>query len=356
MSETDRAAVLEHERHNVAGGSRRGSGWCYASESYGEPMVREAARELAVNGVLAPSGRLRVGTWLTPRERSRVDAAIAGQLDLIHRQTVTSLCADLTAGLIDATLLSAALVRPADVASVSVLARNFPGSQAVGFVGEADEPQALAGAIALGQAGVALLVDARTAAGWSALRGAFDSRHLPDAFIRRALQEMLSTGDAVNGCEYPVGWARFLTGTFSPRVSSAKELAATLGLHCSTLTSRFYRAGLPSPKRYVALARLVWAARLGECPGLTISAIAHRLDASSPQSFGRTVRVLMGVTASEFRRRFDGETMVARFRNTLVDPYRETLRAFDPLVAGGVGSERRGRKIRNNLQVAGRAA
>lgn len=347
MSETDRAAVLVYERH---------SGWCYASESCAERMVREAARELAVNGVLAPSGRLRVGTWLTPRERSRVDAAIAGQLDLIHRQTVTSLCADLTAGLIDATLLSAALVRPADVASVSVLARNFPGSPAVGFVGEADEPQALAGAMALGQAGVALLVDARTAAGWSALRGAFDSRHLPDAFIRRALHEMLSTGDAVNGCEYPVGWARFLIGTFSPRVSSAKELAATLGMHCSTLTSRFYRAGLPSPKRYVALARLVWAARLGECPGLTISAIAHRLDASSPQSFGRTVRVLIGVTASEFRRRFDGETMVARFRDTLVDPYRETLRTFDPLAPGGVGSERRGRKIRNNLQIAGRAA
>ena len=356
MSETDRAAVLEYERHSVAGDSRRGSGWCYASESYGERMVREAARGLAVNGVLAPSGRLRVGTWLTSRERSRVDAAIVGQLDLIHRQTVTSLCADLTAGLIDATLLSAALVRPADVASVSVLARNFPGSPAVGFVGEADEPQALAGAIALGQAGVTLLVDARTAAGWSALRSAFDRRHLPDDFIRRALREMLGTGGAGNACEYPVGWARFLTGTFSPRVSSAKELAATLGLHCSTLTSRFYRAGLPSPKRYVALARLVWAARLGECPGLTISAIAHRLDASSPQSFGRTVRVLMGVTASEFRRRFDGETMVARFRDTLVDPYRETLRTFDPLAAGGIGSERRGRKVRHNLQVAGRAA
>ena len=356
MSETDRAAVLVYERHKVAGRCCCGSGWCYGSECCAERMVREAYREAVVNGGAASSTRLRVGTWLTPRERSRVDAAMAGRLELIHRETVTSLCADLTAGLIDATLLSAALVRPADVASVSVLARNFPGSPAVGFVGEADEPQALAGAIALGQAGVALLVDARTAAGWSALRGAFDSRHLPDAFIRRALQEMLSTDGAANGCEYPVGWARFLTGTFSPRVTSAKELAATLGLHCSTLTSRFYRAGLPSPKRYVALARLVWAARLGECPGLTISAIAHRLDASSPQSFGRTVRVLMGVTASEFRRRFDGETMVARFRDTLVDPYRETLRTFDPLAAGGVGSERRGRKIRNNLQVAGRAA
>ena len=347
MSETDRAAVLEYERH---------SGWCYASESCAERMVREAAREARVNGQAALSARLRIGTWLTPRERSRVDVAIAGQLELIHHETVTSLRADLTAGLIDATLLSAALVRPTDVASVSVLARNFPGSPAVGFVGEADEPQALAGAIALGQAGVALLVDARTAAGWSALRRAFDSRHLPDAFIRRALQEMLGTGSAANGCEYPVGWVRFLTGTFSPRVTTATELAATLGVHCSTRTSRFYRVGLPSPKRYVALARLVWAARLGEFPGLTISAIAHRLDASSPQSFGRTVRVLMGVTASEFRRRFDGETMVARFRDTLVDPYRETLRAFDPLAPGGVGSERRGRKIRNNLQVSGRAA
>jgi len=97
--------------------------------------------------------------------------------------------------------------------------------------------------------------------------------------------------------------------------------------------SRFYRAGLPSPKRYLALARLVWAARLGETPGLSISAIAHRLDASSPQSFHRAVRTLTGRSASEFRRTTTGAAMLDRYCAALVAPYRATLRTFDPLAA-----------------------
>jgi hypothetical protein len=55
------------------------------------------------------------------------------------------------------------------------------------------------------------------------------------------------------------------------------------------------------------------------------------MDASSPQRFGRMVRILVGVSAGEFRRRFDGVAMLERFRANLIDPYREMLRTFDPL-------------------------
>jgi hypothetical protein len=43
------------------------------------------------------------------------------------------------------------------------------------------------------------------------------------------------------------------------------------------------------------------------------------------------VRILVGISAGEFRRRFDGVAMLERFRSNLIDPYRETLRTFDPL-------------------------
>jgi hypothetical protein len=42
-------------------------------------------------------------------------------------------------------------------------------------------------------------------------------------------------------------------------------------------------------------------------------------------------RRLVGISAGEFRRRFDGVAMLERFRANLIDPYRETLRTFDPL-------------------------
>jgi hypothetical protein len=98
--------------------------------------------------------------------------------------------------------------------------------------------------------------------------------------------------------------------------------------------SRFWRVGLPSPKRYVMLARLAWAAHLAESPAMTVNSIAMRLDASSPQALGRTIRTVMGLTAVEFRRRYDGAAMLASFRGSLIDPYRELIRRFDPLCTG----------------------
>lgn len=368
MPDSDRAAVLAYERHILAReGPYHVNGAYYANHFDAERQrrwaaertVREAKRRAAYEHAAAVAPRQRVATWLTARERTQVEAAAGGALDLIHRESLHPILGDLTTGLADAAIVSAALVQASDIPALSALVRDFPGSPAVGLVAEADEPQALAAALVFGQAGFSVLADVRSAAGWPALRRAFDPRRLPDAFVRRAIREL--TGGAGKPAEAVCtpGWVRFLIAAFSPRVTSAQQLAASLGFCCSTLTSRFYRIGLPSPKRYIAFARLVWAAHLGETRGLSISAIAHRLDASSPQSFGRTVRTLMGVTAGDFRRRFDGEAMLARFRAALVEPYRDTLRTFDPLSVGRAdrapAGDRAHSGARSRLQIAGRA-
>jgi AraC-like DNA-binding protein len=98
--------------------------------------------------------------------------------------------------------------------------------------------------------------------------------------------------------------------------------------------SRFYRADLPSPKTYLAGMRLVHAAYLFANPGLSVADVAYRLDYSSPQSFGRHLKAMLGVTAGEFRRRFPFEVALERYVDLLITPYRETLRAFCPLDAG----------------------
>jgi len=97
--------------------------------------------------------------------------------------------------------------------------------------------------------------------------------------------------------------------------------------------SRFFRAGLPAPKRYLAAARLVRAARLFENPGFSVANIANHLDYSSPQSFGRHVRTVLGMTALEFRGRYDGAAMLLHFREMLVLPYANALRRLKPLSA-----------------------
>jgi AraC-like DNA-binding protein len=131
--------------------------------------------------------------------------------------------------------------------------------------------------------------------------------------------------------------------TCSPRVGNVRLLARHLEVMPSTMMSRFFRAGAPTPKRYLAMARLVRAARLFENAGFSIANVANHLDYSSPQSFGRHVRTLLHITAGEFRERYDGASMFTRFRADLVLPYADALRKLRPLTppAGWAGGARR---------------
>jgi AraC-like DNA-binding protein len=116
-----------------------------------------------------------------------------------------------------------------------------------------------------------------------------------------------------------------------PRVSTVRELSAKLEVLPSTLMSRFFRAHLPAPKRYLIMARLTRAASLFENPGLSVANVSNQLDYSSPQSFGRHIRTALHITAVDFRTRYDGEGMLRRFREELVLPYLATFRGFTPL-------------------------
>src|SRR6266705_3243821 len=120
----------------------------------------------------------------------------------------------------------------------------------------------------------------------------------------------------------------------APALSTVRGLARHLRVRPSTLMSRFHRAGIPSPKSYLAGMRLLHASFLFQNPGLSVSDVAYRMDYSSPQSFGRHLRAVLGVTAGEFRRRFPFEVALARYIDLLIIPYREALRAFHPFNAG----------------------
>ena len=111
-------------------------------------------------------------------------------------------------------------------------------------------------------------------------------------------------------------------------------LAQRLHVRPSTLMSRFARAGLPSPKNYLAAIRLLHAAYLFETAGLSVADVSYRLEYSSPQSFGRHLRAMLGLTALEFRRRFPFPVAVARFVELMVDPYVHIWRSFHPIAAG----------------------
>lgn len=273
-----------------------------------------------------PATSAPIATVLHPIERQRVDAAGAGLYQAIHRDTLGQVLRDLKGGQVRAVVVSAARYDSAESGPMMAVVREFPRIPAVAIVSDA-EPGSERALLALGNCGVKTLVDVRSARGWHQLRALLGAEVTTDidltvlAMLRRDLEGV--TDDC---------W-EFFEAIFSPgaRAATVRQLAVRLKVLPSTLTSRFFRARLPAPKRYLAFARLIRAARLLENPGLSVANVANHLDYSSPQSFGRHVRTLLRITAGEFRRSYDGEGMASRFREELVLPNREKLRRLRPL-------------------------
>jgi AraC-like DNA-binding protein len=119
----------------------------------------------------------------------------------------------------------------------------------------------------------------------------------------------------------------------APGTPSVRLLCRQTRITPSTLVSRFARAGLPSPKAYLAGIRLLYAAQLFELEGLSVADVAYRLECSSPQSFGRHLRTMLGVTAGEFRARFPFPVAMDRFEEVLLRPYVAIWERFHPLEA-----------------------
>ena len=269
-----------------------------------------------------------VATLLTPDERLRVDAAGEGLYATLHRETLDDLLRELRQRPVSAVLLSTTTIArsggPA-AARVAELVRGFPRVPTVALVCEMDgaTPQTV---FALGGSGVRVLIDARRPDGWRALRQALAADSAYD------LVEHIGSVLAADLAGAPPGCRRFFATLFTapPHVATVRALAALLEVLPTTLMSRFFRLRLPAPKRYLAMARLVRAARLLENPGYTFTAVSHHLDYSSAQSFGRHVRAVLHCSPGELRRHYDGVTLFDRFRRELIAPVRDKLLRFSP--------------------------
>jgi AraC-like DNA-binding protein len=273
-----------------------------------------------------PRSPVPIATMLTPSERTRVDAAGEGSYRALHRDSVAELVQDLKTNRASAVVVSVTRCDQRARAGVAALVREFPRVPTVALLTQLDRstPHAM---LSLGTTGVRQVVDVREAEGWRELRTYLASAR-GEEIQRQAISQLALDLSAV-----PQDCWRFFEALFlsPPRVSTVRMLARRLDVLPSTLMSRFFRARLPAPKRYLASARLVRAARLFENPGFSIANVANHLDYSSPQSFGRHVRTIMQLTAVEFRDQFDGEGMLQHFRESLVVPYLDRLRELRPL-------------------------
>ena len=273
-------------------------------------------------------GSPTVATVLLPVERTRVDAAGSGCFAVVHRDSIPDAVRIIRERPVDAVLVSVHRCRPEQVETLGHLVREFPGIPTVALVSQHD-PSATEMLLRLGASGVRQVVDVTSPAGWSRLRqvvGQPATRAV--ARIQGPILEALA-GAPGDGRLFMEALIRL-----APETPTVTNLAQRLHVRPSTLMSRFARAGLPSPKNYLAAIRLLHAAYLFETAGLSVADVSYRLEYSSPQSFGRHLRAMLGLTALEFRRRFPFPVAVARFVELMVDPYVHIWRGFHPIAAG----------------------
>lgn len=273
-----------------------------------------------------PSPVPHVATVLTPLERIRVDAAGQGLYCSLHRDSVDDVMRDVREARAAAVVLSVNYCERSSTDPVATMVREFPRVPTVALLSELGPrtPQTL---LSLGTSGVRRLIDVRDASGWRQLRSALTDE-CGSPLQRLALGKLGQDLDGASRDCWKFFEALFLS---PPRVCTVRKLAYSLGVLPSTLMSRFFRARLPAPKRYLAMARLVRAAHLFENRGFSVANVANHLEYSSPQSFGRHVRAILRVTAVEFREIYDGEGMLDRFRQDLVLPNVAALRRLSPL-------------------------
>jgi AraC-like DNA-binding protein len=267
-----------------------------------------------------------ITTLLTPNERARVDAAGEGCFVTLHRESVEEVLHDLRARRASAVLVSVTRYATVDAPPVARLVREFPRVPALALL-TASEPSSSHAVLALGQQGVRALVDVRNPVGWRELRRLITAER--SETIER-LSVLRIAGDLAGA---PEDCLRFFDALFSSpaSVTTVCRLARRLGVLPSTLMSRFFRCRLPAPKQYLAMARLIRAARLFENPGFSVAQVANALEYSSPQSFSRHVHGLMHCTAVEFRQQFSGERMLETMRAELIMPHLHELQRFHPL-------------------------
>lgn len=264
-----------------------------------------------------------ISTLLTPDERSSVDAAGQGLCEPLHRDSIDEVIRDVRERRATAVVVSVArCVR--ETMNVEGLMRDFPRIPAIALLSITD-PATPHAVLTLGRSGVQQLIDVRASDGWRALRKAIADAS-PVEVTRLALDALaIDLGSATVPC-----WLFFdLLFSATPPITSVGAFADRLDLTAIALASRLYRLRLPPARSYLSLARLTRAARLLENPGLSIANVANTMEFSSPQAFGRHLGVMLDLTASAFRRTYDGESMLELFRQTLVIPYLHQLRRLD---------------------------
>ena len=104
------------------------------------------------------------------------------------------------------------------------------------------------------------------------------------------------------------------------QVQTIQQVAARERVDRGTCARWFARAGLPSPRHFLAAARVLFAHRLLQDPGFTIEDVAERLGYAQAKTLQQHARTYLGLTAGEMRLSLTPEQATQRIVQAFLTP------------------------------------
>jgi AraC-like DNA-binding protein len=103
-------------------------------------------------------------------------------------------------------------------------------------------------------------------------------------------------------------------------VQTIQQVAARARVDRGTCARWFARAGLPSPRHFLAATRVLYAHRLLQDPGFTIEDVAERLGYAQAKTLQQHARTYLGLTAGEMRLSLTPEEAAQRILGGFLTP------------------------------------
>lgn len=275
------------------------------------------ARSNSINEYGVPHTR-RVVTLTEPALRSKIDLVANSAFLSIHTQSIQEAYREAKTLCIGTLLISPNVLSRTELPAIRQLLQACPGISTVAIVAErsshTDDTLLMFGAC-----GIRNLINVSEREGMRALRNVAASlgEGVARAVLTR-LQPILS--------QAPPKTERFFVQLLrlAPTTATTKALSRSIGVNPQTMSSRFFRVGLPSPRTYLTMFRLLYVAAFLEDASISVASVSRCLQYSSPQSLSRQVRLVLGMTPAELRTH-GFVSLLARVINQQFAPFKREL-------------------------------
>jgi AraC-like DNA-binding protein len=111
------------------------------------------------------------------------------------------------------------------------------------------------------------------------------------------------------------------------KMQTVGQVAARARVDRRTCERWFTRIGLPSPRLFLAAARVLYAHRLLQDPGFTVEDVAQRLGYAQVKTLQQHARTYLGLTAGEMRLSLTPDQALERVAQRFLAPLRVAVEA-----------------------------